>query len=70
MNKQYVKVRFTNGTESTAGLVLDYEKVRDATVSELSKYFPMSEANKMHKVIMSHPYDTWLDAFNHQFGAK
>lgn len=64
----YVKVRFsckTNG--ATAGLVLPYDKVSHATISELSRFFPYSEAPKMKRLELSPQYATQEEAFAHTF---
>ena len=63
----FVKVRFTNGAESTAGLIMPYDKVKHSTITELSRAFPYSEAPKMKRLDISPAYETWEEAFNHKF---
>lgn len=68
----FVKIRFTSKIHgATAGLVLSAELVKQATASELSRYFPYTECRKMERLEVSPPYDTWNAAFLHTFdGAK
>lgn len=61
---KFCKIRFSNGTESTAGLVVDAEFAHTASIAELSRMFPCSEAPKMKRLIISHPFDTFEAAFN------
>ena len=70
----YQKIRFSNHATSTdpeqctAGLVLDSDKLKSMTISEVSALYPMSEARKMRGVFqVSRKYETWDAAFNHQF---
>lgn len=72
MNTQgpFVKIRFTGPAGATAGIILPYAKVSHATISELSRHFPMSEANKMRRLDISPQYALWDDAFTHQFEDK
>ena len=52
----------------TAGLVLDSDKLRGMSISDVSRLFPMSEARKMRGVLqVSRKYSTWNEAFQHQF---
>lgn len=66
-NGPYVKVRFTGPSGHTAGIILPYARVSHATITELSRYFPMSEAGKMHRLEISPQYQLWDDAFAHEF---
>lgn len=64
----YRKVRFyspTNG--STAGLVLETEKLAQMSIPEISRFFPYSEAIKMQRIQLSHEYETYEEAFLHSF---
>lgn len=63
----YIKFRFTNGTESTAGLIMETAKLKAMTFPEVSRLFPMYEATKMHRLDVSPEYPTWEGAFNHKF---
>ena len=72
---QYQKVRFSNHATSTdpevctAGIVLKSDQLRDMTVTDISRLYPMSEARKMRGVCqVSRKYDNYTDAFSHQFG--
>ena len=68
MQTQYGKVRFTSKLNgSTAGIVLTDAKQSSMTVSEISRLFPMSEANKMERLERSEYFDTFEGAFNYQF---
>lgn len=60
----YVAVWFSNGDEKTAALIFEYSKVKQMTVSELSRHWPMSEAMKMKKVHRSPQFPTWDEAFH------
>lgn len=63
----YKKVQFTNGADSTAGLILDSEDTAGYSVSDYSHLFPYSEIGKMHQLNISGIYATWEEAFYHQF---
>lgn len=65
----YVKFRFRNpfNGQSTAGLVVPFHEMKHKSISDLSRLFPYSEANKMRTVDVSPEYSTWEQAFNHQF---
>lgn len=64
----YQKIRFTSKANgSTAGLVLETEKLKDMTISDISRCFPYSEALKMERLETSPQYETWEQAFNHEF---
>jgi hypothetical protein len=65
----YVKIRFTNGTEHTAGLVLTTSTVRGMGVGELSRLYPVSEARCMARLQISPAYSTWDLAFTHEFAS-
>ena len=64
---KYVKIRFGNGWEHTAGLVIPADKYRNSTVSELSQLYPYSEVPKMRTFQVSEEYNTWDAAFLHTF---
>lgn len=62
--KRYYKVWFSNGTETTAKLVLDTERYPIGTsVAEYSRLFPYSEAGKMKRLVHTSLFDSWLEAF-------
>lgn len=65
--EQFVKFRFVNGDEATAGLVISLEVWTTATVTELSRMFPAGEALKMQTLQCSRVFDTWKEAFCHRF---
>lgn len=61
----YQKVRFTDGKQSTAGLI-----VKDAgnkTISQLSRMFPDYEAPKMKRLQVSPKFETYEQAFSYEF---
>ena len=62
----YHKVRFTNGDECTAGLIVTAAQAR-LPITELSRFFPRSEFRKMARVQISPAYKTWDEAFAHKF---
>lgn len=65
----FVKVRFSSKKHgATAGLVMPTITYVELSVSELSRKWPYSEALKMETVEASKPYDTWEQAFAHEFG--
>ena len=70
--KKYYKVWFSNGRERTAGLVLDTDRypirgINGATagtsLETISRLFPMFEAPKMKRFIMTSLYDSFEEAF-------
>ena len=68
MTTTFYKVAFSNDDNWTAGLVLGPE-VKKMTVSEISRLFPYSESWKMHKLHISPPRNSWLQAFDYNFNA-
>lgn len=64
---QFCKIRFTNGPEHTAGIVLDADKVRSMTVCDASRYFPLYEVPKMRRYDTSPAFNTWDEAFHYNF---
>ena len=65
---QYAKIRFTSKNNgSTAGIVLEIGKLAYMTTSDISRLFPMPEASKMERLERSEFYDTFEQAFSHQF---
>ena len=48
----------------TAGLIFPVEQLKGKSVSEISRYFPYSEAMKMERFFTSPLFDSWEDAFN------
>lgn len=67
MKSTYQKIRFTSRNGSTAGLVFDSLKIERSSVSELSRFFPYSEASKMARIQVSPKFNTWEEAFEYQF---
>jgi len=69
----FVKVRFARGRgdsqQATAGLVMEEADFNQKNVSEISKLFPYSESLKMQFLQVSKPYETWDEAFNHNFSS-
>lgn len=63
----YRKIRFTDGREHTAGLVIAESKFRKMTIEQISRLFPMSEAMRMRTLQVSPEYPTKEDAFEHEF---
>jgi hypothetical protein len=64
----FVKYRFTSKNNgNTAGLVLDTSKHKRTSVTELSRAFPYSESAKMERLEISPEYETWEEAFHHEF---
>ena len=65
---QYKKVRFYHPQLGpTAGLVVTVKQLQDLGLAGFSRLFPTSEIPKMKRLQMSPPYNTFEDAFNHQF---
>lgn len=62
----FVKIMFYGSGGETAGIVMPMAKVRGKTVSQLSRFFPYSEAPKMEKIYISDEFDTWEKAFAHK----
>jgi len=62
----YHKVRFTSSIGSTAGLILTDKQVK-LHITEISRMFPYSEAMKMATFQVSPAYETWEQAFAHEF---
>lgn len=63
----FYKVRFCSNFGATAGLVIEAERLSSMTISEISKFFPITEATKMHLLEVSPRYATRKEAFEHQF---
>jgi hypothetical protein len=67
MKTTYVKFRFTSRNGATAGLVIDSFRFARTSITDLSRFFPYSEAPLMARLEVSPEYPTWEDAFNHSF---
>jgi hypothetical protein len=68
MKHTYRKVRFTSKRNGpTAGLVIEDSKWSDMSVSDISRLFPYGEAGKMQRLETSSAYESWEEAFNHDF---
>ena len=68
MTYGYQKVRFSNEKGVTAGLVIDSDKLRNMSISEVSSLYPTREARYMTGKFERSPiYPTWEEAFDHIF---
>jgi hypothetical protein len=66
----YIKARFTSKSNgSTAGLVIEADKLYRTPLTELSRLFPVSEASKMERTELSPEFDSFEEAFLHNFDA-
>ena len=63
----YRKVMFSNGTERTAGLVVDANSIDVTDVAQVSRLFPYGEAYKMQRYHVSPAFATLTEAFAYQF---
>jgi len=63
----YVKFRFVSDEGATAGVVMAESSYRAASISDLSRLFPYSEARFMRRLEVSPAYDLWDRAFAHDF---
>lgn len=63
----YRKFRFTSRHGSTAGLVIESDRMEHTTITDLSRLFPYSEARFMARLEVSPEYKTWEEAFGHEF---
>jgi hypothetical protein len=69
-NMAYIKARFTSKSNgSTAGLIIEADKLYKMPITEFSRLFPVYEASKMDRTELSPEYDTWEEAFLHNFDA-
>jgi hypothetical protein len=64
---QYKKVRFTSKHGSTAGLILERDKLEDMTIEDVSRLFTLYESPKMQRFEHSPAFDSFDDAFDYQF---
>lgn len=60
----WCKVWWSTGEETTAGLVIDADRVRRLSLVELSRLWPHSEFAKMQTLHVGPSYTSWEDAFN------
>jgi hypothetical protein len=68
---QFYKVAFSHPEHGfTAGLIFDSQFYKVNSVSDISRYFPMYEARKMQTIHVSPAFDTWDEAFAHNFGGQ
>ncbi len=67
MKSTYRKFRFTSRNGATAGLVIESDRFERMSITDLSRFFPYSEAQFMARLEVSPEYPTWEDAFNHSF---
>ena len=68
MNTEYTKIRFTSKKNgSTAGLIIETDKLNRMNLGDISRFYPYSEANKMQYFERSPSFPTWEDAFNYSF---
>lgn len=63
----FKKFRFSNGTEHTAGLVIDSKEVVSVNLPKLSRMFPKSEISKMRYIQSSPVFETYEEALNYEF---
>lgn len=62
------KVMFSSSAHgTTAGLVVDTEKVDVQDVAAVSRLYPWSACRQMSRYHVSPAYVTWADAFAHVF---
>lgn len=69
MNSSFRKFRFTSNQGATAGLVIESDRFERLSVTDLSRFFPYSEARFMARLEVSPEFPAWEAAFNHVFGA-
>jgi len=67
MKTSFRKFRFVSNQGQTAGLVIDSAKLDSLSISDLSRFFPYSEARFMARIEVSPEYSTWEEAFYHSF---
>lgn len=67
MKSAYRKFRFTSNAGATAGLVIESDRFERTSITDLSRFFPYSEARFMARLEVSPEYPTWEAAFNHTF---
>jgi hypothetical protein len=53
--------------DATAGLVLDIDRFRNMSITDVSRLFPYSEAGKMERLRRSPLFPTWDEAFEFDF---
>jgi len=64
----YHKVRFTSRRHgATAGIILETATFGGMTLTQVSRFFPWSEVPKMEKLEQAGPFESWDEAFEHQF---
>ena len=63
--EQYCKIRFVSKYHhgETAGLIFSSTALKGKTISDLSRYFPIGECNKMDRLQRSPFFSTWDEAF-------
>lgn len=67
--EQYCKIRFVSKYHhgATAGLIVSETKLKGQSISDISRWYPYSEANKMDRLQRSPFFATWDEAFQYQF---
>lgn len=66
---QYCKIRFVSKYHhgATAGLIVSATAMKGKTVSDISRLFPYSEANRMDRLERSPFFPSWDQAFAYTF---
>ena len=65
---KFIKIRFSSKSHGpTAGLIFEASRVKAMSLGDISRAWPYSEALKMERVERSPEYDSWGEAFNHDF---
>jgi hypothetical protein len=67
--KSFVKFRFASKHGQTAGLIIEADRFHHLSISDLSRFYPYSEARFMARIEVSPTYPTWETAFDHEFAA-
>ena len=67
MKKTYIKFRFSSRQGCTAGLVIESDKFERLSITDLSRFFPYSEARFMRELEVSREFNSWREAFDFDF---
>ncbi len=67
--ERYCKLRFVSKYHHgvTAGLIVSETKLKGKSISDISRWYPYSEASKMDRLQRSPFFATWDEAFRYQF---
>jgi len=65
----YCKIRFESKyyRGATGGIVFEANILKGKTITELSRYSPIGEFNRMNRLERSPFFETWNEAFNYEF---